>query len=96
MAKILFNTDEEYFKFCTDNAIGDMVTNKKTYHLMHSTNDDWKACEYMAKLKSWDNETISIEIKPKHYPCVALINAEDDFYGNVRFTISFVYKEDFD
>jgi hypothetical protein len=96
MTKKLLTSDEEYFKYCESNAIGNIDGKNESHIAVIPPDVDCKDCEYTVDLIGW-NETIHIDFKPSHYPCIMIFGTSENFYNSTRwYFIDFIYQEDFE
>lgn len=62
----------------------------KTYDIETSVN-----CDYKVNLLNWNNKTLEVSFKPFSYPCVMVLEGDEDFHDNTWCNVMFVYKDDF-
>ena len=52
-------------------------------------------CDYKVNLPNWNNKTLEVSFKPFSYPCVMVLEGDEDFHDNTWCNVMFVYKDDF-
>ncbi len=95
MIKVLVNSDEEYFKYCEEHLLGYMNKGFGTNWADINQSTVYVNCNYKVNLPNWNNKTLEVSFKPFSYPCVMVLEGDEDFHDNTWCNVMFVYQEDF-
>jgi hypothetical protein len=93
MRKVLLNSEDEYFKYCTEHNVGRIMDGNDGSPFTDAVVAFGDTCCYVVERK--DAPNLCVGVKPKSYPCIMVWEWIVDVNRGLDCKRAFIYEDDF-